>query len=99
MVISFLQLREYAKVLQGMVSAEVGHNEIQLKIEEFMGNIYRIVAICLGIPPKTFTWEYYDKTKQYCVMESMKPIDFYENLVKPMYNVQDKVSNISLEFD
>ena len=29
-----------------------------------MKEVYRIVGICLGIPPQTFTWEYVDKTKQ-----------------------------------
>ena len=29
-----------------------------------MKEIYRIIGICLGIPPKTFVWQYTDKSKQ-----------------------------------
>ncbi len=47
------QLREYAKSLQAMVVEGASHDEIRLKIEGFMENIYRIIAICLGIPPKS----------------------------------------------
>ncbi|KZS17904.1 Bleomycin hydrolase [Daphnia magna] len=89
------KLREYAKLLQDMVGEGVSTEKIREKIEEFMQNIYRIVAICLAIPPKTFTWEYYDKAKQYCVVEKMEPKLFYENFVKSLYNVENKVCLVS----
>jgi len=89
------KLREYAKTLNDMVVIEEDWEKIQLKIQEFMESIYRVVGICLGIPPKTFTWEYYDKSKQYCVIENMKPTDFYEKMVKPLYNVENKVCLVS----
>lgn len=85
------QLREYAKTLQEMVIAGKEEEIILSKTEEFMETIYRIVGICLGIPPRSFTWEYYDKSKQYCIQENMSPLDFYDKLVKPLYNVEDKV--------
>lgn len=74
-----------------MVEEESPQEKIQAKIENFMENIFRIVAICIGIPPKVFTWEYYDKAKQQCVVENVKPIEFYETLVKPFYDVEQKV--------
>ena len=85
------QLREYAKTLQEMVIAGKEEEIILSKTEEFMETIYRIVGICLGIPLRSFTWEYYDKSKQYCIQENMSPLDFYDKLVKPLYNVEDKV--------
>ena len=48
-----MQLREYAKSLQVMVDEGASHDEIRVKIEGFMEKIYRIIAICLGIPPKS----------------------------------------------
>ncbi len=48
-----VQLREYAKLLQDMVTEGLPQEKIRESIEEFMQNIYRIIAICLGIPPKT----------------------------------------------
>lgn len=85
------QLREYAKTLRVLVEEDTAEEKIQAKIESFMEDIFRIVAICLGVPPKTFTWEYYDKAKQHCVLESMTPLDFYKTLVKPFFDVEEKV--------
>ena len=74
-----------------MLEEDAPQEKVQAKIESFMESIFRIVGICLGIPPKTFTWEYYDKTKQNCVVENISSLEFYEMLVKPLYNVEQKV--------
>lgn len=74
-----------------MVVDGASDDEINAKIEGYVETVYRIVAICLGVPPKSFTWEYYDKSKQYCVVENIKPLEFYESYVKPVYNMEDKV--------
>lgn len=67
-----------------------------------MGEIYRIVSICLGIPPKTFSWEYYDKSKAYHKVGPLTPLEFYNEHVKATYNVEDKVrlgTLLSLSFN
>lgn len=53
--------------------------------------IYRVCAISLGIPPTTFTWEYYDKNKKYVCMKDITPLEFYTKHVKPICNLEDKV--------
>lgn len=53
--------------------------------------MYRIVAISLGTPPSTFTWEYYDKSKNYKKVEGLTPLKFYTEYIKPVFNVKDKV--------
>ena len=40
--------------------------------------IFRIIGICLGIPPETFTWQYYDKSKKYNDVREITPLQFYE---------------------
>lgn len=52
--------------------------------------IYRIVGICLGVPPETFTWEYYDKSKSYHSIGPISGLDFYQTHVKPYFNLDDK---------
>ena len=42
-----------------------------------MKQVYRIVGICLGIPPKTFVWQFVDKTKQ--VLRGNKSI-YYQKI-------------------
>ena len=51
----------------------------------------RIVGICLGIPPKTFTWEYYDKSKKSHKIENISPLDFYQKHVQEHFNVSNKI--------
>ena len=53
--------------------------------------LYRIVSICIGTPPDTFTWEYYDKNKEYHKIGPITPLEFYKQHVKPLYNMEDKV--------
>lgn len=65
--------------------------EIACKIQEQMAEIYKVVGICLGIPSETFTWEYYDKSKNYQSIGPVSSLEFYERYVKPHFNVEDKV--------
>lgn len=85
------KLREYAKILRDLVTAGSSEDDVRAKLNEQMGEIYRVVGICLGIPDETFTWEYYDKSKSYHCIKAIRPIDFYEKYVKPYFDVDDKV--------
>ncbi|XP_026674690.1 bleomycin hydrolase isoform X2 [Ceratina calcarata] len=89
------KLREYAKELRDMMSKDATEDELEAKILEQMTVMYRILGICLGIPPKTITWEYYDKSKNYNKFGPVTPVEFYETYVKPYYNVEDKVCLVS----
>ncbi|XP_008205982.1 bleomycin hydrolase isoform X1 [Nasonia vitripennis] len=85
------KLREYAQTLRTLVDNKATDEQINERILEQMTVVYRIVGICLGVPPETFTWEYYDKSKNY---QSVGPItgpEFYEKYVKPYFDVNDKV--------
>lgn len=85
------KLREYAKVLKDMHSVSASEADISDKITEQMSEIYKVVGICLGIPQETFKWEYYDKSKAYKSVGPIKPLDFYNDYVKPYFNVENKV--------
>lgn len=78
-------------MLHKLVSDNATDNEIKNKIEEQMEIIYRIVGICLGIPPTTFEWHYYDKSKVFQTIGPLSPIEFYEKHVKPVFDVTEKV--------
>ncbi|XP_015176808.1 PREDICTED: bleomycin hydrolase [Polistes dominula] len=85
------KLREYSKVLRGLVANGASDKELEDQIMKQMIVIYRIIGICVGIPSETITWEYYDKSKNYSCIGPITPIEFYEKYVKPYYNVDDKV--------
>lgn len=85
------KLREFAKELREKVTSDASDDEIQNTISKQMIVVYNIVAICLGIPPEKFTYEYYNKDKAYQVMGPLTPQEFYARHVKPLYDVDDKV--------
>lgn len=87
-------MREFAKDIyeffqknEGRVSDEACKD----MIKEQMRDIHKIVSICLGIPKDKFTWEYYDKSKTYHKIGPITPVQFYEEHVRPVYDVQNKV--------
>ena len=49
--------------------------------------IFRIIGICLGIPPETFTWQYYDKSKKYNDVREITPLQFYEQARFPRWSL------------
>lgn len=89
------KLREYAQALRTLVDNKASDAEIQQRINEQMVVIYRIVGICLGIPPETFTWEYYDKSKSYNSIGPISGVEFYQKYVKPVFDVNEKVCLVS----
>lgn len=58
--------------------------------------LYRVISICLSVPPTEFTWEYYNKSKAYCSVGPITPLKFYEEYVKPYYDVENKVCLLHL---
>ncbi|CAH0549297.1 unnamed protein product [Brassicogethes aeneus] len=85
------KLREYAKILRELVCKGGSDADVNALIKEQMSNIYRIVAICMGIPSEKFTWNYYDKNKVYHTVGPITPVEFYEEHVKAHFNVDEKV--------
>ncbi|XP_050667775.1 bleomycin hydrolase [Leptidea sinapis] len=89
------KLREFAKELREKVAAKATDEEIRKTIDGQITCIYNIVATCLGTPPEKCTLEFYNKEKQYVKMGPVSPKQFYEEYVKPLYNVDDKVCLVS----
>ena len=67
-------------------------NYLKNVVLPFVFQVYRITSICLGTPPKTFDWEYFDKSKTYCKLSGVTPLQFYNEHIKPVYNPLDKVT-------
>lgn len=85
------KLREYAVQLKELVDKKCSEEEMKQAKNKMMTEVYRITSICLGTPPKTFEWEYIDKSKKYCKLSGLTPLQFYNEHVKPVYNPLDKV--------
>ena len=59
-----------------------------------MKEVYRIVGICLGIPPQTFTWEYVDKTKQVSSI-----LEIFSNILRLFGQLKNLVQIENLRFN
>ena len=60
----------------------------------FLHQYFRIIGICLGVPPTEFSWEYYDKSKEYHKVGPISPLEFYNENVKKLFDVDEKVKFI-----
>jgi len=89
------KLREYAKNLRTCCDEGMSDEDLQATILKMMSEIYKIVGICLGIPPAQFKWDYLDKSKQHQCVGPISPLEFYEKYVKPVWNIENKVCLVS----
>lgn len=69
------KLREDALTLRA-----AGERAPALKAE-MLAEIYRMLCICLGEPPRSFTFEYRDKDKEYHCESPLTPREFYQKFV------------------
>lgn len=65
-------------------------------ISEMLYQIYTILVMFLGEPPKNFVWKYYSQSKKYCKgtkkqkkLPRLTPLEFYKEYVP--FNVNDKI--------
>ncbi|RDD40032.1 Bleomycin hydrolase [Trichoplax sp. H2] len=86
------KLRECAYRIRTLVlDTNANKEELQKEKDTMMKEIFGVCCICLGSPPSSFTWEYYDKLKQFNTVSDISPQLFYQKYVKPVFNMDDKI--------
>ena len=75
------KLREFACLLRKGYKAGKSMEELRKEKEAMMETVYRMLCISLGKPPKTFTFEYRDKDKNFHRDENITPRAFYEKYI------------------
>jgi len=78
-------------ILRRLVKEGKSDEEIDNSIIKMNEVVFRILCICLGNPPTEFTFEYYTKDKSYNKIGPITPLAFYNDHVKPIFNMKDKV--------
>ena len=56
-------------------------DEIRAKKEKAIGDIYKVLCSCFGVPPTNFSFEYTDKDKEYHIYKDISPKEFYNDFV------------------
>lgn len=74
-------LRGNAAILRSKAARGAGREELESEKERMLGDIYRILVICLGEPPKTVDFEVRDKDDKYICERGMTPVVFYRKYV------------------
>ncbi len=87
------KLREYACRLRKAYKDGASEEELRAMKDEQMETIYRILCICLGVPPKTVTLEVRNKDKEFIRDEGLTPKEFYDKYVG--LNLDDYISLIN----
>ena len=49
--------------------------------ERYLNDIYRILTISLGVPPKEFTYDYVDKDKKHVTLPPLTPKEFFAQYI------------------
>ena len=75
------KLREDACILRKKHAAGAGEAELRETKAAMMEEVYRILCICLGKPPKTFDFEYRDKEGNFSRDCGLTPQTFLEKYV------------------
>ncbi|CAI2669739.1 C1 family peptidase [Apilactobacillus kunkeei] len=72
------KLRNDAFKLRNMVNDGVSEEDIHDAREQMLAEVYKIAAYSLGVPPKTFDFEYRDDNDNYHIDRDLTPKAFYE---------------------
>lgn len=56
-------------------------SKLQQMKEEMLADVYRILALCLGVPPASFEWSCYDSKDNLLSTKTYTPLEFYQEFV------------------
>jgi len=75
------KIREGFAHMRDMKKTKKSVNAIREYKTGLMSEIYRIIATCMGIPPKSFNWSFRDKDKKYHQELNITPKDYFKKYV------------------
>ena len=73
------KLRGFAKELRDAVRAGQDTQDMRRRM---LSEVYRILALCLGEPPKSFDFEWRDRSKEYHRDANITPTEFFAKYVR-----------------
>lgn len=91
------KLREDACILRRMHREGKAADALRARKTQMLGEVYRLLCICLGEPPKQFDFEYRDAEKNFHRDTGLTPLSFYEKYIG--VDLKDYVSLINAPTD
>ena len=74
-------LRKHGLELRKLVQNGTSSQDVQTRKDEMLKEVYRVLAISLGVPLKTFDFEYKDDDNQYHRDANLTPKEFFKKYV------------------
>lgn len=90
-------LRKDGLELRDLVNSGKSEDEVEARKNGFLNDVFRILAISLGVPPKKFDFEYKDDDGNYHREAGITPKEFFDKYVG--MNLEDHVSIINSPTD
>ena len=81
------KLREFASILRN--SKKTNIKKLMIQKEEMISEIYKLLCMFLGNPPKKFDWSIRDKNNNFKRFVDFDPLNFYKKITKK--KLKDKV--------
>lgn len=89
-----VKLREYARKLRAMKKEGATNHTLQEEKTKMLAEVYKILAITLGEPPKSFDWNFRDKDKKFTSITGLTPQAFFKEHVEPNGCALDQMVSI-----
>lgn len=80
------KLRLGGYTLRELAASGKTTQELRKAKKEVLKDVYRILALCLGEPPHTFTWRYKDKDGNIKELAGYTPLQFYKEITPADYS-------------
>lgn len=77
--------------LREMAAAGKSAKELQTAKKEILKEVYRILALCLGEPPREFTWRFKDKENNIKELANYTPQQFYQEITPTDYHPENYI--------
>lgn len=85
------KLRMGGYALREMAVSGKNVKELRAEKKEILKDVYRILALCLGEPPHTFTWRYKDKDGNIKELANYTPQQFYKDITPSDYTPENYI--------
>ncbi|MCH3990506.1 MAG: aminopeptidase C [Lactobacillus sp.] len=90
-------LRKDGLELRQMIKDGKNQEAVENRKEEMLNDVFRVLAISLGVPPKKFDFEYKDDDGNYHRDADLTPLDFYHKYVD--LDLENHISTINSPTD
>ena len=84
------RLRAGGYELRTLVNAKKSKKEIAAAKTAIMKDVYRVLSLCLGVPPTEFEWKYKDNNGEVKTLKTT-PKEFFQQIIPQNYNPEQYI--------